>query len=72
MASPRLCCAGPELGNRETAEDVDGRMRVEREDTALGEGACRESILMYCCAQLSLRRRGVVVGFVAEGSLDSK
>lgn len=69
MASPRVCCAGPELGNRETAEDVDGRMRVEREDTALGEGACRESILMCCCAQL--RRRGVAVGFIAEGSLES-
>ena len=68
MASPRLGCA-TELGNRETAEDVEGSMRVEREDTAFGEDACRESILICCCAQLSLRRRGVVVGLIAEGSL---
>ena len=68
MASPRPCCAGPELGKRETAEDVEGRMRVERVATALGEGACRESILMCCCAQLSLEWRGVVVGIIVEGS----
>lgn len=69
MARPRLCCAEPELVNRETAEDVDGRMRVEREATALEEGACRESILMCCGAQLSSEWRGVVVGIIVlEGS----
>jgi hypothetical protein len=31
----------------------EGRTRAEREDTALGEGACRESILKDGCAQLS-------------------
>jgi len=69
VASPRLCCAGEaELGNRETAEDVDGRMRVEREDTALGEGACRESILMCCCAQLSVRREEWLLDLLQRGA----
>jgi hypothetical protein len=53
VASPRVCCV-PELGNLVTEADVDGRMRVEREETALEAGACRESIVMCGCAQLSL------------------
>jgi hypothetical protein len=54
VASPRVCCAGPtELGNREVAPAVDGRTRVEREETALGDGACRESIVRGGCARMS-------------------
>ena len=50
MASPRVCCAG-EKDAREVA--AHGRTRVEREETALGEGACRDSIVRGGCAQLS-------------------
>ena len=54
MASPRLCGDGAtEEGNREAACAVDGMTRVDREETALGDGACRESILRGGCAQLS-------------------
>ena len=55
MASPRLCCAGEtEVGNREAACAVEGNTtRAEREETALGDGACRESIVRGGCAQLS-------------------
>jgi hypothetical protein len=35
------------------AHEAAGRTRVEREETALGEGACRDNIVMCCCAQLS-------------------
>jgi hypothetical protein len=46
VASPRLCCAGEtEEGNREATHAVEGRTRVDREETTLGEGACRESIV---------------------------
>jgi len=54
VASPRLCGAGEtEVGNRDAAHAVEGSTRMEREETALGEGACRESILRGGCAQLS-------------------
>ncbi len=54
MASPRVWCDGEtEEGNREAAWAVEGSTRVEREETALGDGAYRESILRDCCAQLS-------------------
>ena len=54
MASPRICCDGEtEEGNREVAWAVEGSTRVEREETALGDGACRESILRVSCAQLT-------------------
>jgi len=45
VASPRDCCT--ELDNRDTAQAVEGRTRLERQETALGQGACRESILIY-------------------------
>jgi hypothetical protein len=54
VASPRVCCAG-ENDAREVA--AHGRTRVEREETAFGEGACRDNILRRGCAQLS-RGRG--------------
>jgi hypothetical protein len=54
VASPRVCWDGEaEEGNREAAWAVDGRTRVEREETALGDGAYRESMLRGGCAQLS-------------------
>ena len=51
MASPRLCWT--ELGDRETAEAVEGRTRADSEDTAFVEGACRGSIVTISCAQWS-------------------
>ena len=54
MASPRDCCAG-EKDTREVA--AHGRTRVEREETALGEGACRDNIFRDSCAQLSKLER---------------
>lgn len=52
MASPRVCCI--ELGNRATAQAVEGRTRVERQDTALLEGACRDSIVI--CEMCSIEQ----------------
>jgi hypothetical protein len=60
VASPRLCCDGEtEEGNREAACAVEGSTRAERVETALGDGACRESILRGGCAQLSETGEGV-------------
>jgi len=60
VASPRLCCDGEtEEGNREAACAVEGSTRAERVETALGDGACRESILRGGCAQLSENGEGV-------------
>jgi hypothetical protein len=54
VASPRLCCAEEtEEGNREAACAVEGSTLVESDETALGDGACRESIVRCGCAQLS-------------------
>lgn len=54
MARPRFCCAGEaDEGNRVEAHAVDGRTRAEMEATAFVVGACRESILICGCAQLS-------------------
>lgn len=58
MASPRDCCAGEKDEVREAA--AHGRTRVEREQTAFDEAACRDNILKGSCAQLS-RGRGLTL-----------
>ena len=66
MASPRLCC---DDGSLEAAQTVVGTTpRLEKVDTTLGEGACRESIATGGCAQL--RRSGVMMdpGEIVEGT----
>jgi hypothetical protein len=78
VASPRVCCDGEtEEGNREAAWAVQGSTRVEREDTALGEGACRESILRDSCAQLSETVEETVglkleLRYLGDGALNSR
>lgn len=58
MARPRVCCAGETEGSREVAQAVEGATREAMVVRALGEGACRESILDGGCAQLSEVWRG--------------
>jgi hypothetical protein len=78
VANPRVCCEGEtEEEKREAAWAVEGRTRVEREDTALGEGACRESILRDSCAQLSETVEETVelkleLRYLGEGALNSR
>jgi hypothetical protein len=56
VANPRVCCAEPaELGNRDAAPADDGRTRLVRAETALVDGACRDSIVGDGCARLSRR-----------------
>jgi hypothetical protein len=51
VARPRVCC---EEGNGATlAQEAAGRTRVVTDETVLGEGACRDNIVMCGCAQLS-------------------
>jgi hypothetical protein len=78
VASARVCCVGEtEEGNREAAWAVERRTREEREETALGDGACRESILRCGCAQLSETGEEAVelkleLRYLGEGALNSK
>lgn len=78
MASARVCCDGEtEEGNREAARAVEGSTRVEREEMALGDGACRESILRDRCAQLSETVEETVglklkLRYLGEGTLNSR
>lgn len=44
MARPRVCWAGEKVAILEVAHVEDGRTRVEREETTLGNGACRDNI----------------------------
>ena len=65
MARPRRC--GDETEDAEGCRDTidpEGRIRDDRLETALGEGACRDSIVNGFCAQLSskgVETDGVVV-----------
>jgi hypothetical protein len=54
VASPRVCCDGGN-GRRESRGSVCCRRQdpLRDDETALGEGACRESIVRCGCAQLS-------------------
>jgi hypothetical protein len=51
VARPRAWCDGEKEATR--AHEAVGRTRVEIDETALGEGACRDNIVMWCCTQLS-------------------
>jgi hypothetical protein len=59
VASPRVCSDRETEGSREAGHAVEGRARDDKEEMALGEGACRESIVMCSCAQLSERPCGI-------------